>query len=260
MPRGITVLDAAKLQRRLWTPADLLPAAWYDAANLSSIVIATGVSDWKDLSGNGRHLTQATSTSQPAYGSASFNARPGLTFDGVDDTMATSSFTVGTVSSTFVAMTPTSVAGSNKDYVTSGSGGNETAHILYQSPTTIATGSLNLYSGVGIISGANAILLNTPCIAAGITNGSSSEVRVNGTIIVSGNAGANSWINGIRLARQSSGTLYAAAIYAEVLIFNRAVSAASRQKIEAYLAWKWGLRQRLNASNPYCNTPPLLGC
>jgi hypothetical protein len=52
------------------------------------ITVATGVSQWDDLSGNGRHYTQATGAAQPAYGAtAGPNSTPALTFDGVDDAL-----------------------------------------------------------------------------------------------------------------------------------------------------------------------------
>ncbi len=45
-----------------------------------------GVSQWGDLSGNGRHYAQATLALQPAYGAAAgANGTPAVTFDGTDD-------------------------------------------------------------------------------------------------------------------------------------------------------------------------------
>ena len=38
--------------------------------------------------------------------------------------------------------------------------------------------------------------------------------------------------------------------YAELLIYNRALSDAEIQKIEGYLAHKWGLTGNLDASHP----------
>lgn len=69
----LTILGANLLQ---WCRADL------------GVTIATGVSQWDDLSGNGRHYTQGTGSAQPAWGATSGpNGTPAITGDGVDDNL-----------------------------------------------------------------------------------------------------------------------------------------------------------------------------
>ena len=75
--------------------------AWYAADVASSITIETGVQQWSDLSGNGRHLIQNTTNNQPAHNSVSVNGKPTVTFDGTNDRMATTA--------TFSIPLPTSV-------------------------------------------------------------------------------------------------------------------------------------------------------
>ena len=41
----------------------------------------------------------------------------------------------------------------------------------------------------------------------------------------------------------------------ELLIFNTTLSLASRQRLEGYLAWKWGLNKSLPLTHPYYNYP-----
>lgn len=56
---------------------------WLDGADSSSVTLNSGnVSQWRDLSGGGRHFSQATSGAQPAYTSAGQNGKNCLTFDG----------------------------------------------------------------------------------------------------------------------------------------------------------------------------------
>ena len=43
---------------------------------------------------------------------------------------------------------------------------------------------------------------------------------------------------------------------AELLVFNVELSTTDRQKIEGYLAWKWGKQASLSPSNPYYSAPP----
>ena len=63
--------------------------AWYAADVASSITIATGVQQWSDLSGKGRHLIQDTTNNQPAYNIVTVNGKPTVTFDGTNDRLGT---------------------------------------------------------------------------------------------------------------------------------------------------------------------------
>jgi hypothetical protein len=46
---------------------------------------------------------------------------------------------------------------------------------------------------------------------------------------------------------------------AEIVILSSVATNAVRERIEGYLAWKWGLRSALIAAHPYRNRPPLIG-
>jgi len=74
---------AAVVQRtdtHLWTPAEIPTAAWYDASDADAIVASGGkVSQWKDKSGNNRHVVQPLADRQPAYASST------VRFDGEND-------------------------------------------------------------------------------------------------------------------------------------------------------------------------------
>jgi hypothetical protein len=51
-----------------WTPAQIKTALWLDAADASTITQVDGaVSRWKDKSGNGNHATQGNGSRQPSY-------------------------------------------------------------------------------------------------------------------------------------------------------------------------------------------------
>ena len=58
-------------------------AAWYDASVASSITLnSTTVSQWDDLSGNGRHQVQASASLQPTYNATGQNGKGTLTTTG----------------------------------------------------------------------------------------------------------------------------------------------------------------------------------
>lgn len=82
---------ATARKRAKWDPS-LLPgiAAWY-VADRGITLNGSTVSQWADQSGNGYHLAQSTPDYQPTYSLTSFNGKPGVTFDGVDDYLSNTS-------------------------------------------------------------------------------------------------------------------------------------------------------------------------
>lgn len=74
-----------KLMRPRATSANPLSfsglAAWWDASDAASITLnSTTVSEWRDKSGNARHLTQATAARQPTYQSSAQNGLAAIAF------------------------------------------------------------------------------------------------------------------------------------------------------------------------------------
>jgi hypothetical protein len=70
---------------RFFTPLDLNPALWLDAADTATITESGGsVSQWDDKSGNSRNFTQGTAGAQPTTGTRTQNSLNVLDFDGND--------------------------------------------------------------------------------------------------------------------------------------------------------------------------------
>ena len=46
---------------------------------------------------------------------------------------------------------------------------------------------------------------------------------------------------------------------AEVLVYDESVNSVNRQKVEGYLAHKWGLVSKLDPIHPYSSDPPSFG-
>lgn len=56
-------------------------AAWWDADDSTTITLnGSTVSEWRDKSGNGRNLTQATAANQPTYSTNEQNGKPAIIF------------------------------------------------------------------------------------------------------------------------------------------------------------------------------------
>jgi len=79
-------------------------AAWYDAADSTTLTLATGVSQWSDKSGNGRNLTQSTGNNQPASGTRTIGGKNALDFDGTNDVLVLGSYGINLASTKAMTM------------------------------------------------------------------------------------------------------------------------------------------------------------
>lgn len=66
-----------------YTPPTTNLVGHWDASVASSVHIATGVSQWDDLSGNNNHMIQATGANQPVFSGSGITSQ--IAFDGVND-------------------------------------------------------------------------------------------------------------------------------------------------------------------------------
>ena len=88
MPRGVSRIDEAMIQRRLWTPAQIRTGLWYDCNDLAAIATgASGVQTLADKSGNGRNATQGTPANRPQISGTIYGTATGLAFNGSTQTM-----------------------------------------------------------------------------------------------------------------------------------------------------------------------------
>jgi len=261
--RGTSIIDEALFQRRLWSPLSLRPVAWFDASDVSTITVATGVSQWSDKSGFGRHATQSTGANQPSFVANGLNTYATVSWGtGGSQSLKTPSFTIGTISSVFVVMKKNVLYPFNDSYLwgsTLSTASNlrlTTCHNVY----VLRSDSRAYVDGGTVLrSSSNVYIANVWNILQFTVNGSSnSQIVQNGTIVGIGNASGNNWTNGLSIGA-ASGTGNASVDYAEFILFSTALADCDRQRVEGYLAWKWGLRSKLPASHPFVNMPPILG-
>lgn len=226
-----------------WSPAELGSALmlWLDGADASTITVAgTAVIQWDDKSGNNHHAVQPLPPNQPAYGVSTINGLNVVDVDG-NDRVVTPEFTVDDVS---VVTVFKHIA---EDFIVIGT-------------------TANIYAGVG-------------------QDGSTSTNQSNGWKY------SDSWIDGVKTVansprrtdfysaiaeatrivvvtasntqtRQMAPWSYSADSFkpkgsiAEYVMTTGIVSDADRQKLEGYMAHKWGLQASLPAGHPYKSAPP----
>ena len=271
MPRGVTIPDQAEIERRLWSPIVLSPALWLDAADSSTITIATGVSEWRDKSGNNRHFTQSTPANQPAYNRNGINGLGSISYDPTNDSLQRTPEAWAfqypiTAFIVFRATAFTNAYNSLFEFYTSNGATTAGWGDLIKSNGRSAVYSTNTagtqpnYDGTGVAT----YVTNQTYIFTGIHQNNSLVGLQNGKTDGS-NAGSytlrtNLGVSPLCIGSSPMFSRYTNWQIGEVIITNNAeLSTANRLMIEGYLAWKWGINNNLLTSSPYINRPPLIG-
>jgi hypothetical protein len=265
------LINSYRFAAQLWTPAAITTALWLDAADASTITTVSGaVSQWNDKSGNGLNATQGTSGLRPIVATASQNFLNGISFDGVDDYLGFSSALLGATHSLFVLFKPTIEAaiGSLFGQWQSGQNGRYVWSVNQDSTGQVASGKLNLFNstttqGASINGFAIEVsITNDATLVSSISTTGDEQWKLlkNGTqwesaTIASVYTGINSSLGSANAT--ASINPYDGVIY-EVIHLASYASTDTRQRIEGYLAHKWGLTGSLPAGHPYKTTPPYL--
>jgi hypothetical protein len=276
----------------VWNPSMISTALWLDAADAGTVTTVSGaVSQWNDKSGNGRNATQGTAGNRPVYQASAQNGLNAVRFTAASShslsagTTSTWNFLHnGNSSSVFIVARVRST------------GDNPNAVHCYLSTGGAASGNIGYYityDDTAPFSRNNALLARAANAAAGgsgtysvsdstndkITPGTyhiiSSYVDADNATAANRNAGridgsAAFGSNVSTTAPSTSNSTYALTLgrdlvvtsldftgdICEVLIFNTQPDTLDRQKLEGYLAHKWGLGANLPVGHPYKTIGP----
>lgn len=247
-----------------WTPANITTDFWLDAEDASTITLSSGVvSQWNDKSGNGKHATQPTAAERPTYSATSFFGKAGLTFDGVDDALIvqTSVMQNNTAHGVYWIMQRLGSGdtdGYNPTISVLNLDDNDRGALHYIKDNTQGA-CYPYYSGPSQqpYDGAGQYANNVGYIHSFQDNATGFGVWKNGTLenTTSGITAPDNTNNGYVLAKQVSPFRASNIIISEVIAVANATT-SNRERIEGYLAHKWGLTGSLPANHPYKTTPP----
>lgn len=216
-------------QKKRFSPLSIPGLAlWLDASRLT-LADLDPVTTWPDLSGNARDATQATAAKKPTFKTAIQNGKSVVRFDGVDDVLATSLAYAGTMTVIVVGRrNGTAPSASRRLWSFKPQASfydNGTGWQWYLADTG---GSFGGASG-------------TMSVLATILNGSSSATYINGgaPATFTPNATALTDTQFVLVSSNATGADLLAGDITELLIYNSVLSAANRQKVEAYLRNRW---------------------
>jgi len=257
---GVRTAIPQTLNRYRFSPVSLPSlAGWYDAADpLGTGVLPTNGSllqTWFDKSANKNHATQPNVGSRPTYSSSN------IVFNGTNNLLLftnPSALVANTSFSIFVVEQRGKAIGYNLFFGGGSTLANNNLHCGYSAG---ATGTLfGFYANdLGNGSGVPAFVPgNEPYrIWDFIFTNPRRNMVINGTSIgTDPNAiPLQSWLGG-NIGNLTPSVFWYNGSIREILFYNPALSIGNQQRVEGYLAWKWGLQGNLPASNPFKNAPP----
>ncbi len=213
---------------------------WYKAnANVTG---TTSVSAWGDQSGNGLNLSQSTSGNQPALSEGAINFNPAISFDGSSDFF---SAPISLNYSLFPDLTIIAVYQPDIDNaggVWGEDDGGWDRFLLDGNSTTlnnIVSDGVGGNTGISNLFTANQTSLTTVLYDQGVSSGSS--VFVNGTSQSTFTANHSATSANLQIGALGSGNYFFDGEIAEVILYNRLLGTTHRQKVESYLAIKYGV-------------------
>jgi len=261
----LTISDASvSTKSTSWTPEEITTALWLDAADSDTLTLdaSDNVEQWDDKSGNGLHFTQTISGERPT--TTSFNTLTTINFNG--EFLNGPSITNGWINSNisiFAVVIPRNLRTASPPYFhTVFIQGTYTSHELMlnidsrtsQSPVLLVDSDSDRFEG-------NSQAVNdVPNILSLIgeidnqvfyINGYQDSTDTIGSIYWNDIIGAKTSLIGSDVSGRSlKGDL------AEVIIINDILETEERQKLESYLAHKWGLEDNLPSDHPYKSEAP----
>jgi hypothetical protein len=241
-----------------FSPADITTLLWLDAADSSTLTVAGGVvSQWADKSGNDRHAGQTVGTDQPALNAGALNGLDVLSFDGTDDTLFGDWTTdeVDLTSTVFMVFRVAAgeVAWERLLVLMADTTNRVQLQVICQD--TDYLGVARNYEHVGGFASPFGnwrvgVFHHDPPVDNGgaiYTDGELLTTKQDGTTY----AGTGGTTNGQYVIGSRIGEKFCQFDVAEILVVPGGDDPTLRQKIEGYLAHKWGLDGNLVASHDH---------
>lgn len=180
-----------------WYSVRTLGTLWQDSGRTTPVAANNDpVGAWDDLSGNARHLTQATGGARPTYKSSGLNGQPYLSYDGGDYLASTEAW-VGTlfsgVDKPFVAIAVARrTVAANQAIVALANTGNNTPNRYTRLGGTdlfalLHVNDANSPAG-GVANLAPVAIGNGAYVLTAIYNGATASIYVNGVPMVADQA------------------------------------------------------------------------
>lgn len=251
----------------LFTPTQIPNCRlWLDAADSSTITLSgSNVTQWNDKSGNSFNAVQTVTGKYPSYASTAVNGLSAIQTSSTGTTMYVPSLTVTFPPTVIMVVKKTGTGGFNTGFVEMGPNVN-TSNGFYITPINnsffsarAGGGQQQFYDSVGTGTARFNAVGTTYIYVCQVTpntlyvNGTSITVS---TVINSGNP-TGSLTAQLNIGSRDQSSLFADVQYCEILIYSGNLTLTQIQRVEGYLAWKWGVNTSiLPTTHPYYKFRP----
>jgi hypothetical protein len=230
VPGKVTLAKEFTWNESVWNPSMLSTALWLDAADASTITESGGaVSQWNDKSGNGDNAIW--SGSKPTYEIGAFNGKDSIYFDGTD-LLQISGFNLD--------LSPFTIMFVGEGLLNSAGAGNVPRLYFKSNSISYVDNAIGFWTED-----------ETKRLISWSFDGVNSHiVRRNASSVVTvTKAAASGLVSNYLLGLTASD--YSDGRFCEYIVLRRNATTTERQKIEGYLAHKWGLTANLPSDHPY---------
>ena len=234
-------------------------AQWFDATDpLNTGILPANsatISKWYDKSGNINNLRQYNSFSLPTLSTFALNSLPTVNF--INSSGLTSA--AFTKSSNVTMLIVGVLKGGIQNRATFWghyNTNNRDVDIQLRNFGTLMTWHTNNQNAIGTTYLANSPFMYS-CTMSGGTNMFIQQTNTSGTTSQT-HTESLTWTAGSAptfVGMQDDGN-FTNSYICEIVYYQTVLSTLDRQKVEGYLAWKWGLSSYLPPDHPYFSTPP----
>ena len=226
-----------------WSPAEITTSVWLDAADASTITAdGNGISQWDDKSGNDHHAVQTNNTYKPAHVQNDLDGKDGVDFY-LNKSLRknTGTQTVGYV----IAVLKAENAIWNHHHTIFGRRTDARFGGFMQMNNTgfhnnVYPGSVWVDGTSQTVSTSGFSTIDSPHIWSYTPNGNTVKTLT----------------GGYSMGNYDNGGTGGSATQYEVVVLPTIPSDEEREKLEGYLAHKWGLAANLPVDHPFKNAAP----
>jgi hypothetical protein len=220
---------------------------WFDGADSSTITTVSGnVSEWKSKVG-GRTSTQTTANNRPEYRASGMNGKGALYFDGTNDQLDTTynaNALTGYVTYAIAVIPDQVMVDTKANFEPVLFARNSSANGIHVNTSSNPKRWTMSWRNAGFNSSIGGAVANSSQVVLANIDATTFRVRVNGTQgTQSGTfaSGSNETSALFQIGRDGNQGRYFAGVVAEILLYDKALTASELLAIERYLARKWGV-------------------
>ena len=248
-----------------WTPADITSVVgWYDANDATTVTTSSGsaVSQWADKSRHETHLSQSSEAARPQLEAGAINGLDAINFTGQRLNSASNPFGASIHDALVMCVHRVDAVSNGTLFTLSGSHTDPNrwqSHApwgddrIYFDNGTKSPGD-RLQTAYDVAAGASALVGFYASTTENVQ-----QLFKNGALLAeNSSARAVPAVGDIVLASDGGGT-YQNTTIGEFIIIDGTVTLETREKLEGYLAHKWGLAVDLPAAHPHKAAAPIGG-